>query len=284
MDKGITTCVIGTPDISMGEIYYRAKDLIKYQSPKCFVLETDCMFAEANYFDENGNLIEPEEEEETNDYGISAIQDKLTEVENDITVAVDSKYPLMKYNYRWKQLTREELKHVTRNVKFTAKGFMTSSTVKGFKYGDTYMGVQDGKTEEYDTNVLKYFDKLIELCNENDIELSLVSVPAGCSWNWHKHNTVEQLAEEKGLTFVDFNAQTDLIPTFDWTTDTKDYGLHLNNSGARKVTKAYESVLTDNLGLTATQLSDEEKAKWDEDAQIFCEKNFNYNFDNKKSK
>jgi hypothetical protein len=197
LDLDITACVIGTPDISMGEIYYRAKDIIKYQSPKCFVLETDCMFAESNYFDEDGNYIEPEVEETVNDYGESAIQTKFSEIENDIEVAIDSKYPLIKYNYRWKQLTLTELRNTTRKTEFTSRGFLTSKTVNGFKYGDTYMGTQDGETEEYDVNALKYFNKLIELCEENDIELSLVSVPSGCSWNWHKHNTVEQLAQEK---------------------------------------------------------------------------------------
>ncbi len=276
MDCGITSCLIGHSFISEPEAYHRAKSFLGNQSPKMLVLETDCLFDTGNEFDEQGNLIYKDEEVEETGFGISTIQNKLDEAEQEILAALDSKYPTIKFNYRWKQLTLRELTNVSNQRAFTSRGFLTSKHIKPFEYGDTYMDKKDKAKEPIDSLHLKYFHKIIDLCKEKDIKLALVTIPSGYSWNMRKHNTVQELAKENGLSYIDFNTRSDLIPTFDWTKDTKDEGLHLNNTGASKITAAYEKLLKNKYGLKPTKLTDEQREVWNSDTEIFYESNFNF--------
>ena len=240
------------------------------------VLETDCLFDTGNEFVEQGNLIYKDEEVEETGFGISAIQNKLDEAEQEILAALNSKYPTIKFNYRWKQLTLRELTNTSNQRAFTSRGFLTSKHIKPFVYGDTYMDRNDKAKEPIDSLHLKYFNKIIDLCKEKDIKLALVTIPSGYSWNMRKHNTVQELAKENGLSYIDFNTRSDLIPTFDWTKDTKDEGLHLNNTGASKITAAYEKLLKNKYGLKPTKLTDEQREVWNSDTEIFYERNFNF--------
>lgn len=276
MDCGITSCLIGHSFISEPEAYHRAKSFLKNQSPKLLVLETDCLFDTGNEFDEQGNLIYEDEDTEETGFGIGAIQNKLDEAEQEILAALDSKYPTIKFNYRWKQLTPRELKDVTTKRAFTSRGFLTSKNVQPFLYGDTYMDKKDKNKEPIDSLHLKYFYKIIDLCKEKDIKLALVTIPSGYSWNMRKHNTVKELAKENDLSYIDFNTRSDLIPTFDWKKDTKDEGLHLNNAGASKITEAYEKLLKKKYGLKPSTLTAEQIEVWNTDTEIFCESNFKF--------
>lgn len=276
MDCGITSCLIGHSFISEPEAYHRAKNFLDNQSPKLLVLETDCLFDTGNQFDEQGKLIYEDEKNKEIGFGISKIKNKLDDTEEEILAALDSKYPTIKFNYRWKQLTLKELTNVTTKRAFTSRGFLTSKYVEPFVYGDTYMDKKDKAKEPIDSLHSKYFYKIIDLCNEKNIKLVLVTIPSGYSWNMRKHNTVSELAKENNLSYIDFNTRTDLIPTFDWTKDTKDEGLHLNNTGASKVTAAYEKLLKNEYGLKPTELTDEQKEVWNKDTEIFCENNFNF--------
>lgn len=276
MDCGITTCLIGHSFITEEEAYHRAKNFLDNQSPKLLVLETDCLFDTSNEFDDEGNLIYEEEEVEENDFGISAISNRLEDFDREILAALDSKYPTVKFNYRWKQLTLKELANVTSQRSFTSRGFLTSKHTEPFEHADTYMDKSDKNKEPIDSLHLKYFQKIMDLCKEKDIELALLTVPSGNSWNMRKHNTVKALAKENDLNYIDFNTRTNLIPTFDWSEDTKDAGNHLNNKGASKVTAAYEKILKKKYGLKPTKLTDEQREVWNTDTEIFCENNFNF--------
>lgn len=277
MDTGISSCLIGHSFISETELYFRTKDILKYQSPKYIVLETDCMFETENIFENEKDAellaVDEKEEKEDDKFGISKVQTKLDDAESEIFAAIDSRVPLMKFNYRWKQIDMKELKNTTTERAFTSRGFLTSHKTKPFVHSD-YMGENNGELEPIEDISLKYFNKILNLCKENDIQLALVTVPSGNTWNWKKHNTVAKLAEENGLSYVDFNTDTDLIPTFDWKEDTKDAGNHLNNKGASKVTKAFEKIIKEDYGLNPSDLTEEQIEKLNTDTEIFYEKNF----------
>lgn len=273
LDKKITSCVISTPFLTEAEAYYKTKDILKTQSPKYIVFETDCMFETDNVFDENGYLIwTPDKKEDK--FHINTVKEKLDALEQSIYSCIDSRYPLMKFNFRWKKIDLGEIKNTTRKKAFTARGYRPSKTVKAFKYGDTYMSFNHNGKEPLEEISAKYFKMLIELCRENNIELVLMTVPTGTTWNTYKHRTVSELAEQNGLHYVDFNTETNLIPDFDWKKDTKDGGNHLNTRGAKKVTKAYEDILTNDFKLPPTKLTDEQTQQWNNDADAFCQKTF----------
>ncbi|MCC8121548.1 MAG: hypothetical protein LIO42_06160, partial [Oscillospiraceae bacterium] len=87
--------------------------------------------------------------------------------------------------------------------------------------------------EMYDYQVA-YFEKIVDYCRENDIELLLFKTPKG-SWTLSDSNQVQTLADSCGLTYLDFNYEELLEAIgFDITTDMKDKD-HLNTSGADKL-------------------------------------------------
>ena len=79
---------------------------------------------------------------------------------------------------------------------------------------------------------LPHLKKIIDMCNENNIELVFFSIPTLITWNYPKHNTIVKVAMENNLDFVDLN----LIDLgIDWTKETRDEGLHLNYQGSKRV-------------------------------------------------
>lgn len=79
-----------------------------------------------------------------------------------------------------------------------------------------------------------YFDKIVKLCENENIELVLLSVPSIIDWSTPKHNLVSLLADDYHLKYIDFNLSHDIH--INWLFDTRDGGIHLNNNGANKVT------------------------------------------------
>ena len=135
--------------------------------------------------------------------------------------------PIVTYHNNWK--------------KYLEKGSMENwiNVDKGYKY---ITKVKSGKNEDYmaynkDKELIpkgntKYFEKIIDLCNKNNIKLVLIGCPSQLSWKYQKHNTATKIAKKYNLEFINLNIENIGI---DWIKDTKDRGAHLNNSGSKKV-------------------------------------------------
>ena len=271
-DKKITTCVMGMPSVTTAEVYHKLAEMFKYQSPKLVVFETDCMFTTINKFDKNGNLAENDKKRTIKQgiaYGIEKFHENFTNIDEAILAGINYKFPLMKYNYRWKKLNKNDFINIKGRYRFIAKGFIAGKSAKKFEHGKTYLGKENAKSEDIDRNTQKYFNKIVDLCKKNNCQLALVSIPAGTSWNYGKHNAVKELAEKNNLVFIDYNTDIDKIGNFDWESDTMDGGNHLNYNGAVKVTYAFEQELTDTFALTPSQLSEDVISGWNEDTRRF---------------
>ena len=98
------------------------------------------------------------------------------------------------------------------------------------------------KTETIPNVNIEYFNKIIKLCQENDIMLVLFGVPSMKSWSYAKDQKINELSNEYGLEFIDLNN----ILEIDWVNETKDEGSHLNYSGAKKVSHYLGNYLFEN--------------------------------------
>ncbi len=79
------------------------------------------------------------------------------------------------------------------------------------------------------------------LCEERGAKLILMKVPVvrppltyAAYWSQEKHDLIQGMADELGLTFLDLN-QADL--GLDWSADTVDRGSHVNEIGAVKISR-----------------------------------------------
>ncbi len=270
-EQGITSCDIGMPGSNTVELYRKAVDFMKYQKPKMVVVETDCMFDGANTFDANGNLIVSKSTkiESKVKERMDAYKNSFDNLDDAIMSGISYRWPLMKYKYRWKRIKSSDFTDEKGKYKFAAKGYVNGVEKKPFKYGTTYMGVNDGSTAELSSNSDVYVKKLIELCKANNCQLMITSVPCGKYWNWQKHNAAQKFADENNIKFLDFNVETQLIPEFSWKNCSRDGGTHINGKGAKYVTHAMGRYLVEQCDMKPSNLTAKQKAAWNKDVKSF---------------
>lgn len=164
--------------------------------------------------------------------------------------------PLDKYHNNWKKLFSNE----SNETKWI-------NVEKGYKYITKRKGMleDNGNMEETEKlhdipdGALNYLDKIIKLCNDNNIKFILVSNPSKLSWDYSKSLTMTAIAKDRGIEFIDLNNGN---PTnIDWVKETKDKGKHINYIGAKKVTKYIGNYLN-NLNILEDHRKDEKYKEW----------------------
>ena len=304
---GITSAIAGRPNKQLSEVPGDIRDILRYQNPKTIVLETDCMFSGTNPGFKKG--ISPLEAEaakvdvagqapsKATDVDVAGqapskakaadvagqapsktkatahqnIFDKckalLQEGDSAFLAALNYKFPLVKYHDNWKHLKLTAFLQPRGKYHFSNKGMAYANTVKAYPFGNEYMQLSGGKHAMLSEEKLDQFQKIYDLCDRNGIRLVLLTVPSANTWNKGKSDTVKQLAKKYDLTYYDYNRQ--LPAGFDWTTDSKDGGNHLNYAGASAVTKDLAKKLTDDLTMSPTSLTKEQKQQWKKDYEHF---------------
>ncbi|MBQ7985870.1 MAG: hypothetical protein IJ304_01215 [Clostridia bacterium] len=142
----------------------------------------------------------------------------------------------MKYHSRWNELKEADFAYNKREMSDYSKGFYVLPTCYDMAEAQDLSGVlEEAPLTEKN---LDYLNKIIELCKKEGVELMLVKTPSNATPDEKKYyNTVEKVAKENGVTFVDYNMHYDEIG-FDFATDFFDDS-HLNVSGAEKFTEYF---------------------------------------------
>ena len=304
---GITSAIAGRPNKQLSEVPGDIRDILRYQNPKTIVLETDCMFsgtnpgfkkgispleAEAAKVDvadqapskaTNADVAGQAPSKATNADVAGQAPSKATnapqqnifakckallqEGDSAFLAALNYKFPLVKYHDNWKHLKLTTFLQPRGKYHFSNKGMAYANTVKAYPFGNEYMQLSGGKHAMLSEEKLDQFQKIYDLCDRNGIRLVLLTVPSANTWNKGKSDTVKQLAKKYDLTYYDYNRQ--LPAGFDWATDSKDGGNHLNYAGASAVTKDLAKKLTDDLTMNPTSLTKEQKQQWKKDYEHF---------------
>ena len=304
---GITSAIAGRPNKQLSEVPGDIRDILRYQNPKTIVLETDCMFsgtnpgfkkgispleAEAAKVDvagqapskaTNADVADQAPSKATNADVAAQAPSKATntpqqnifakckallqEGDSAFLAALNYKFPLVKYHDNWKHLKLTTFLQPRGKYHFSNKGMAYANTVKAYPFGNEYMQLSGGKHAMLSEEKLDQFQKIYDLCDRNGIRLVLLTVPSANTWNKGKSDTVKQLAKKYDLTYYDYNRQ--LPAGFDWATDSKDGGNHLNYTGASAVTKDLAKKLTDDLTMNPTSLTKEQKQQWKKDYEHF---------------
>ena len=191
----------------------------------------------------------------------------LQEGDSAFLAALNYKFPLVKYHDNWKHLKLAAFLQPRGKYHFSNKGMAYANTVKAYPFGNEYMQLSGGKHAMLSEEKLDQFQKIYDLCDRNGVRLVLLTVPSANTWNKGKSDTVKQLAKKYDLTYYDYNRQ--LPAGFDWATDSKDGGNHLNYAGASAVTKDLAKKLTDDLTMSPSALTKEQKQQWKKDYEHF---------------
>ena len=98
----------------------------------------------------------------------------------------------------------------------------------------------------------------------------LLELPSQSSWSYRKHNAVKEFAAAYDIPFIDMNIDRARFD-FNWKTDTRDGGNHLNNRGARKCTLFLGDYLSRNYELTDRR-TDKSFSLWNRDYDEYRKK------------
>ncbi len=147
------------------------------------------------------------------------------------------------------------------------KSFRVRTEVVPPKNLNKYMKPSSEKRKICPMNLL-IFDQLVKLCRKNGVQLVLYSTAAPKNYGMRKHNTLTELAERYGLTYIDLNTQVDQVG-INWQTDSLDMGDHMNLSGAQKVTAYLADRLKEAVPDLPDHRADEKYSDWSEQAEAY---------------
>lgn len=129
----------------------------------------------------------------------------------------------------------------------------TEEIFMGFCFAD---GIEYYETPEYSDHVAAmddvdgiYLQKIIELCQKEEIDLYVVKIPVAYSDEEHqKLNAAKQMCEAYGVDFYDMSLDA-AEWGFDFGSDMRD-NFHINKSGAEKATTRLGEILSGKYDFT----------------------------------
>ena len=107
----------------------------------------------------------------------------------------------------------------------------------------------DEDKEELEEFNVEYLDKIVDLCKNNNVDIILIQGSANVGGNpWKRYNTVQELAKQYGLDYIDLNEYNSEIG-IDWALDSSDMN-HLNVVGSKKWTDFLGTFLSNKYEYT----------------------------------
>lgn len=161
---------------------------------------------------------------------------------NQVNIILMRIFPIFQYhNIDKKQLNQTYLSCV--------KGFNESTSVQGYTGSLDYMNnsVQPDTIKSGDEDSL---NEIYQQCLKQNSQLLLVNTVSPLHWNQKRHDKIQKWCEEHNVNYVDYN-ETSLNQQvgFDYSTDFRDGGDHLNLSGSKKVCTNLGSYIQTTYGL-----------------------------------
>ncbi|MBD5551422.1 MAG: SGNH/GDSL hydrolase family protein [Lachnospiraceae bacterium] len=259
-DYGINSYIRGSAQQLIWQSYYLLEDTLRYEKPDVVIfnvlaMQYDKPQREAyNRMTLEGMKWSPSK--------VRSIRASMTGNEN----FLDYVFPVLRYHSRWSEVGEEDFQYMFRKEKVSHNGYYMRVDVKPAE------NVPEGNIladYRFGENAYAYLDKMTELCKENDIQLILVKAPSLYPyWYDEWEEQMEDYAEKNGLLYINFLELTEETG-LDFSQDTYDGGLHLNLSGAEKITAYLGNVLREEVGLQDRREETELAKIWQEKIALY---------------
>lgn len=234
---GISAYGLGTEQQSLMNSLAWIKESLKTQNEKIVLLEAHMFFEET-----------PEPQ---NRKGMDNMKLSLNKIEcayydsiqrNSFENFVSLLFPITRYHSRWSEVLNECGK--TTEVYPNYRGYSFSNEICGNKEYKT-LDENIKEEEQFFWEYEKILVKTINYCKKNNVELILYKGP-DMDWDMKRHNAVKRVADENGITFLDFNLKelSEEI-NFDYANDC-EFLNHTNIFGAEKVSNYLGKYISEN--------------------------------------
>lgn len=269
-EYGINSYIRGSAEQYIWQSYYLLEDTLRYETPKAVVFNIQSLqFGESQREAYNRMSLEGME---WSPVKVKAILASMRPEEQ----FLDYVFPILRYHSRWSELTGSDVEYMFKTEPVSFNGYYMRVDVRAAE------NVPEGKPLAdygFGENAWKYLDMMVELCEEKGIELILIKAPSLYPYwypQWEKQ--VEAYAAEKDLpyiNFLDIQEKTGI----DYTTDTYDGGLHMNLSGAEKLSRYMGRYLRDEAGIPDRRGEAELAGRWAEKLAAYeAEKRAQYEY------
>lgn len=255
-EYGINSYIRGSAQQLIWQSYYLLEDTLRYEKPDVIIFNVLAMQYDKPQKEAYNRMTL--EGMKWSMSKVKSIQASMTASEN----FPDYVFPILRYHSRWNELSEEDIRYLFDTEKVSHNGYYMRVDVKpaeNVPEGNILANYQFGE------NAYFYLDKMTQLCKENEIQLVLVKAPSLYPY-WYEEweEQIEEYAAANDLLYINFLELTDETG-LDFSTDTYDGGLHLNLSGAEKITAYLGEALQKECGLpdrrNETELSEVWKGK-----------------------
>ena len=239
-DYGITSYIRGSSQQLIWQSYYLLEETLKYETPKVVVFNMLSLQYNEPQREAYNRLTLDGMRWSSSKW--NAIKASMMEDESMLSYI----FPLLRYHSRWSELTAEDFEYMFSTKKSFHQGYLMRVDVRPVTSTPTPVPKADYSFGE---NAWKYMDMITALCKEHGIKLVLVKAPSVNPYWYDEWETqAEDYAAKNGLDYYNFLEVQDEIG-LDWNTDTYDGGLHLNLSGAEKMSVYFGKILQEKYGL-----------------------------------
>ena len=296
---GITSYIRGNAQQQLWHSYYILEDTLRKETPKAVVFNVqELMYDKPQKEEYNRMTFDGMEWSLSKVKGIMASKFSNEEL-------IEYVFPILRYHSRILELDKDDFeyffkkRHITHNGYYMRVDVLPASKsqetdidwlYESYGYGknekeekteediyDPWADIDTGDEEEqvipykntkdqpFGDMPMKYLDKIRLLCEENDIDLILIKAPSLAPiWYDGYNEQVVEYAKKNNLQYINFYEKIEELGV-DYEEDTYDGGLHMNYSGAKKLSKYMGEILSEEYGI-------EDKRKDETLSKIYGEK------------
>ena len=233
-ETGLKCYIRGSAQQLIWQSFYLLEDTLRYETPKAVVFNVLSMkYNEPQNEAYNRMTLEGMEWSAAK---VASINASMTEDESFITYM----FPLLRYHDRIREISGSDFEYFFSSPKLTTDGSYLREGVVPAK------NVPVGKpldSYEFGDTVWEYMEKMRLLCEEKGIKLILIKAPVTYPYWYDEWNrSIADYADNHGLSYINFLSRLGATGlSFD--TDTYDGGLHLNKTGAEKLSEYFAPIL-----------------------------------------
>lgn len=258
--NGITAYIRGSSQQLVWQSYYILRETLRYETPKVVVFNVNAMrYGEP--VSEAYNRLTIDKMKWSQDK-VDIIQASMTE-EEDFWSYV---FPILRYHSRFDELTWEDVRYLFDKKQTTWNGHLVNQSVKPAGALPAKRPLADYRFADV---CYEYLDKMRVLCEENGVELILVKAPSLYPYWYEEYDKqITDYAAEHNLAYYNFTQDIQQIG-LDFQQDTYDAGLHLNLSGAKKLSVYFADILAKQHGLADHRNDAEVAAVYEKKLQLY---------------
>lgn len=272
-EYGITSFVRGSAQQLIWQSYYLLEEMLAHETPKAVVFNVLSL-----------KYNEPQKEAynrialdgmKLSRYKLAAVEASMLQGQRDADTGevvnesfLSYVFPLLRYHSRWSSLTSDDVKYMYGRDKVTHNGYYMRVDANGVS-PDELPAVRPLDDYTFGSTAMEYLDKMVTLCESHGVELILMKVPSLVPhWYDEYEAQVEEYASAHGLRYINvLEAANDI--GIDYETDTFDRGMHMNLSGAEKVTSYVGGILSDEFGIPDRRGDEEYASVWAEKEKFY---------------